>query len=412
MPPPARPNSSMGFNRDSGDDGDGSFELKEGSKDDGGIGRGALGIGRPVGGLKRHATVAAGEMDVGRSRKATLLGAKGAGGSVDDPTPGSSSYVKGLVQRPMSTFLPGGSGSVIRGWKSAAEGSKTGEKGRICGVGGGGFGMGRGRVVQKVSRKTSLPSVTASPGKDEDEDAGIRDNAMDGVEGEVGKIDDTSAGLDADVVMDATSDSGAQGNSDLSELLFETAEMGKGKEKEKGHADAWRKNASRRASMASQALSQSLSSLTPIEPNGLGLMGPPETPVRGRGVVRSTSSSYPSSETSTSSFSGKASGSSGSGLGMSSSTRSAMGAKSAPGALGKIKGGVGGHVSSGRKVQDENGEAAADPASELLRVLKECIIFVDVRTDDGDDAGGLFVDMLKGMGARVRKWFRRISLAN
>jgi hypothetical protein len=36
-----------------------------------------------------------------------------------------------------------------------------------------------------------------------------------------------------------------------------------------------------------------------------------------------------------------------------------------------------------------------------LKVLKSCTIFVDVRTDDGDDAGGLFVDMLKGLGAKV-----------
>ncbi|KAI0301573.1 hypothetical protein B0F90DRAFT_1628634 [Multifurca ochricompacta] len=36
-----------------------------------------------------------------------------------------------------------------------------------------------------------------------------------------------------------------------------------------------------------------------------------------------------------------------------------------------------------------------------LKVLKSCTIFVDVRTDDGDDAGGLFVDMLRGLGAKV-----------
>ncbi|KAH9918813.1 uncharacterized protein B0H18DRAFT_882571 [Fomitopsis serialis] len=34
-------------------------------------------------------------------------------------------------------------------------------------------------------------------------------------------------------------------------------------------------------------------------------------------------------------------------------------------------------------------------------VLRECTVFVDVRTDDGDDAGGLFVDMLADMGAKV-----------
>ncbi|TDL24380.1 hypothetical protein BD410DRAFT_719845 [Rickenella mellea] len=36
-----------------------------------------------------------------------------------------------------------------------------------------------------------------------------------------------------------------------------------------------------------------------------------------------------------------------------------------------------------------------------LDVLKECTIFVDVRTEDGDDAGGLFIDMLRGLGAKV-----------
>ncbi|KIM63873.1 hypothetical protein SCLCIDRAFT_62228, partial [Scleroderma citrinum Foug A] len=30
-----------------------------------------------------------------------------------------------------------------------------------------------------------------------------------------------------------------------------------------------------------------------------------------------------------------------------------------------------------------------------------CAIFVDVRTDQGDDAGSLFVDMLRGLGAKI-----------
>ncbi|KIJ15473.1 hypothetical protein PAXINDRAFT_11594, partial [Paxillus involutus ATCC 200175] len=36
-----------------------------------------------------------------------------------------------------------------------------------------------------------------------------------------------------------------------------------------------------------------------------------------------------------------------------------------------------------------------------LKVLKRCAIFVDVRTEQGDDAGSLFVDMLKGLGAKI-----------
>ncbi|KAF8436312.1 hypothetical protein L210DRAFT_3407692 [Boletus edulis BED1] len=36
-----------------------------------------------------------------------------------------------------------------------------------------------------------------------------------------------------------------------------------------------------------------------------------------------------------------------------------------------------------------------------LKILKGCAIFVDVRTEQGDNAGSLFVDMLKGLGAKI-----------
>ncbi|CCA72274.1 hypothetical protein PIIN_06208 [Serendipita indica DSM 11827] len=36
-----------------------------------------------------------------------------------------------------------------------------------------------------------------------------------------------------------------------------------------------------------------------------------------------------------------------------------------------------------------------------LDILKDCIIYVDVRTEDGEDAGSLFVDMLRGLGAKI-----------
>ena len=36
-----------------------------------------------------------------------------------------------------------------------------------------------------------------------------------------------------------------------------------------------------------------------------------------------------------------------------------------------------------------------------LGILKSCVVFVDVRTEEGEDAGDLFVDMLKGFGAKV-----------
>ena len=37
-----------------------------------------------------------------------------------------------------------------------------------------------------------------------------------------------------------------------------------------------------------------------------------------------------------------------------------------------------------------------------LNILKDCVIYVDVRTEDGEDAGSIFVDMLRGLGAKVR----------
>ena len=49
-------------------------------------------------------------------------------------------------------------------------------------------------------------------------------------------------------------------------------------------------------------------------------------------------------------------------------------------------------------------QARGQGDGELLisEVLDGYTIFVDVRTDDGEDAGELFVEMLEGMGARVR----------
>ncbi|KAI5990716.1 hypothetical protein EDC04DRAFT_1370178 [Pisolithus marmoratus] len=46
-----------------------------------------------------------------------------------------------------------------------------------------------------------------------------------------------------------------------------------------------------------------------------------------------------------------------------------------------------------------NGSGGGKKSS--LKVLKKCAIFVDVRTDQGDDAGSLFVDMLRGLGAKI-----------
>jgi 3-deoxy-D-arabino-heptulosonate 7-phosphate (DAHP) synthase class II len=46
------------------------------------------------------------------------------------------------------------------------------------------------------------------------------------------------------------------------------------------------------------------------------------------------------------------------------------------------------------------------PAVEVTKVekctiLKDVVAFVDVKTAEGDEAGGVFVDILRGLGARV-----------
>ncbi|KAI9064573.1 hypothetical protein FKP32DRAFT_1540641, partial [Trametes sanguinea] len=47
----------------------------------------------------------------------------------------------------------------------------------------------------------------------------------------------------------------------------------------------------------------------------------------------------------------------------------------------------------------ERAKEGESPAA--LAVLRGCTIFVDVRTEEGDDAGALFVDMLRGLGAKI-----------
>ena len=47
-----------------------------------------------------------------------------------------------------------------------------------------------------------------------------------------------------------------------------------------------------------------------------------------------------------------------------------------------------------------------------LDILDKCTIFVDVRTEDGEDAGALFVDMLRGLGAKVIFYFNLCKITH
>lgn len=323
----------MGFNRDTPSELN-SAQTK--SQDDVGVGRNSIGLGRPEG-LKRASTLD------GSAFKAPATATSNATASSSKT---ASSNRKNLVQKPLSMFM-----------------SNKGTTGRpFFGVGGG--------PRRTVSKKPPLPMVVGSPVKG----------------GGAAMLEDN----DEVEIVQGTEDVGMTSvSNDTSPLLLqdltttEGSTKGKGKEKDYG---------SRRVSMISHALSQSLSAIPP--PSARGLMGPPATPPAGRSPTRSTSSSYPSTS---------AGGSSPSQPGTRSSARLA---KTAP-ALMKIRGGTDGHVASGRKGASE-AAPPPDPVTEALKVLKDCVIFVDVKTDDGDEAGSLFSQMLTGIGARVRQLSNRL----
>ena len=371
MPPPSRPNTSMGFNRDGpSDDDDDTFGVPTRSKDDGTVGRVSLGLGRSETSLKRAATLGASGFK-GLGNGANVASSSKASGMTEKP----------LVQKSLTMFMGGKVGasqpSAVPGVRGGMRPGLTSKVPTIFGFGGG--------LRRTISKKTSLPSVMASPVKG-------------GTDGGTTEQEDSIQDADQDAqphgseILVAT----PPNNNDV--LVPDDLEMTgpfKGKEK----ASTFGFNSSRRVSMVSvsQSLSQSLNSLPPPQPKMRGLMGPPQTPPNsGRTGIRSSSSTYPST-----SGSGDSPSQSGTSIGTRSSARIAQ---TAPSALIKIKGGTGGHVSSGRKCAAE-APTNPNPVPETLKILNDCIIFVDVRTDDGDEAGSLFIDMLGGVGARVSPIF-------
>ncbi|KAG5723399.1 hypothetical protein E4T56_gene14234 [Termitomyces sp. T112] len=200
--------------------------------------------------------------------------------------------------------------------------------------------------MQKASRKTSLPSVMASPVK-----GGNAGDAMDIMDDDVLRGD----AQDPDVIpLDTSTDNMAPDN-----------DKGKGKER---ITEPWNFE----MSLAPQALSQTLNVSSA---KGVGLMGPPATP-KGRKALRSVSSTYPST-----SSGAEASG-------RVSPTRTSL----------LLVDKTSDNGASGDKLTTT---VPTTNQPESLQFLKDCIIFVDVRNDDGDDVGSLFVEMLEGVGARI-----------
>ena len=401
MPHPVRPNStvvarpstSMGFNRDVDESEDNNGKGKGRAVDDEAVGKASsVGIGRLNGTLRRAAT----------------LGSESFGAMIEDPastvmpeanpvseappllpsasTTGAESSAAASSIQASSSSTPkvaeGTSGkNTITAWMKAGSsrstpmgtGSSASTKPRIFMAGtrtsgnrvgnSGGFPMGRGRAAQKVSRNPGLPSVVGSPTKGGDKESAMDLDDDDDSRDVVGE----DGSRDADVFIDIAPVSEAVLGGDKDE----------GREKDSA-LNAWKWNASRRASLASRALSQSLSELPPVTKTKSGLMGPPEVPAR-LGGMKSAST--------TSAVSGS--------RGVRSSSRIMAMAS----ALGKAK-----SVSEidSPAVKDVRQKSTKEEgAAGSLDVMKDCTVFVDVRTDDGDDAGGLFAQMLRDMGARV-----------
>lgn len=260
----------------------------------------------------------------------------------------------------------------------------------------GGLGRGRGtigifgKVGDRASKKTSLPVVAGSPVKgpggmgDLDRDgwgAGQHRSSLSlaGAKETGGVTDEEDKFVPQDAVMqDVLADlSIDRGGNIASQMVLppSVANASNGIEidlstspisADKGKHRAMPSSTLNPASSALHALSESLSSLpqtpTPPKPRTVGT----------RAGLRSSSAA----------------------AGKESSALDGSGSV-APGGNNEVHGSGG----AGPRNGTVNGSGGVKKSS--LKILKRCAVFVDVRTEQGDDAGSLFVDMLKGLGAKV-----------
>ena len=245
----------------------------------------------------------------------------------------------------------------------------------------GGFvyrGVGKRQPFEKVSKKSSLPVVEGSPVKRTGDAPPIDlyESALPSTSeiiiGTLPPSEEDNGQAEASTAAAAVEPMKLQDVFLENDAIFGVDRHGEDGQAEP--ADVF-KHASRRASLASQFLQQTLAVLPSTPP-----------PTRASGSKSKTTERSQSSSQST--RVGLRSGSSSDVVG------------SRDGSRGLSKGDVvDTRVSRIGSTTAESTTMTTKPSS--LKVLKSCTIFVDVRTDDGDDAGGLFVDMLKGLGAKV-----------
>lgn len=239
-------------------------------------------------------------------------------------------------------------------------------------------GVGNKRLFEKVSKKSTLPVVEASPVKG----AGTA-QPIDSNESALPPTGETLIETFASCKEDNGQEEPPAVKTAVEPMRLEEAlvEHGNvlavdGPSTEDGQAEPADvlTQASRRASLASQFLQQTLAVLPST---------PPPNKASGS-KSKATERSQPSSQ----------------------STRSGLRSGSHPDAVGPR--GTSKAPSKSQAIDPRVSRLSSNAAASSsttkpssLKVLKSCTIFVDVRTDDGDDAGGLFVDMLKGLGAKV-----------
>ena len=342
----------MGFNRDFlGDDDEPDVPTR--SQDDGKVGRASLGLGRTDGTVKRAATLGAGAFKASTTASTSTTTSTAASSS-------KTATGNQPVQKTLTMFMSNKSSGSLK----ASTGPVLHAAGRP-GIGNinkssifGGFGG----VRRTISKKTPLPMVLGSPVKGGES----ADETM---------VDDNKADEDAKTNVGEEADNNfmAPANISTATVLAEdstpTEGPGDGKQKE------------------TNSLSRSLSTLPIAKPPTKGLMGPPPTPPS---VGNISNRSTGSNASGASSLSPSQAGPFGA------IRSSARIAKSAP-ARATMKSGTDGHASSSKGTAD-----AASPPTLVPKILDGCVIFVDVKTEAGDEAGSVFVTMLEELGARVR----------
>ncbi|THH06973.1 hypothetical protein EW145_g3706 [Phellinidium pouzarii] len=310
------------------------------------------------------------------------------------------------------TAKPGEPAQMNSLFVSSATGARPASNFRVGGgvIGRMGTGLGRGGIFGrpisriKASQKTNLETVEGSPVKSVVERQGEQDRNKD-------EADIPLTSLRPLMLQSTPSHNGTDSNTTTMTSGGEHAILDNGDSPDYSQASGKEKelkrisklNASRRASMAFSALSQSLT--TPTDDKGKN-EGSSTTLDKPLGATRSFADWSPPNKQRAASASFSSSRPV-----RAAAARSAASTRSiTPIGIMRSQSEVGMSLASQSHTfgeSDEEGKSGRKSAmgrSKMpgsLDVLDQCTIFVDVRTEEGEDAGALFVDMLRSLGAKV-----------